>query len=107
MGAVSGGPPEFADYRRQARAWLDRPRVPFTHSVEEKLERVAACRGIVILPESTARYYVRPDVVSRPVAGTLPSDVAIAFEANRRTDHVEAFVAVAKELIPHRLEPPP
>jgi DNA-binding transcriptional LysR family regulator len=98
---------EAAALLRPAALDEDRPRVPFTHSVEEKLERVAACRGIVILPESTARYYVRPDVVSRPVAGTLPSDVAIAFEANRRTDHVEAFVAVAKELIPHRLEPPP
>jgi hypothetical protein len=32
-------------------------------SVEEKLEHVAAGRGFSVLPESTATYYQRPDVV--------------------------------------------
>jgi DNA-binding transcriptional LysR family regulator len=31
-------------------------------SVEEKLEAVAAGRGVSVLPESTARYYHRTDI---------------------------------------------
>lgn len=101
--------PEWRDAAallRPAALDEDRPRLPYTHSVEEKLERVAACRGIAFLPESTARYYVRPDVVYRHVAEILSSEVAIAFEANHRTDYVEAFVSVAKELIPRAAEAP-
>jgi DNA-binding transcriptional LysR family regulator len=61
---------------------------------------VAARRGIVILPKSTASYYVRPDVISRCIVDALPSEVAVVFETNHRTSHVEAFINAARELIP-------
>lgn len=53
--------------------------------VEVKLERVAAGSGFAVLPASTARFYRRPDVVVREVAGLGPSEVAVASIA-RRTD---------------------
>jgi DNA-binding transcriptional LysR family regulator len=92
--------PEWRDAAALLRPDEDRPRAPVTHSVEEKLEHVAARRGIVILPQSTASYYVRPDVNSRPVIDALPSEVAVAFEAGHRTAHVEAFITAATKLIP-------
>jgi DNA-binding transcriptional LysR family regulator len=92
--------PEWRDAAALLRPGEDMPRPPVTHSVEEKLEQVAAHRGIVILPKSTASYYVRSDVVSRRVADALPSEVAVAFEDDHRTGHVEAFVATAAELLP-------
>jgi DNA-binding transcriptional LysR family regulator len=92
--------PEWRDAVARLRPDYERPGVAVTHSVEEKLEQVAAHRGIAILPKSTASYYVRPDVISRPIVDALPSEVAVAFEADHRTSHVEAFVAAARELIP-------
>ena len=44
---------------------------------------VAGDRGVVILPESTARFYTRPDVTHRLVADLTPQQVALAFEASR------------------------
>jgi hypothetical protein len=43
---------------------------------------------------------VRPDVNSRPIIDALPSEVAVAFEADHRTAHVEAFITAATKLIP-------
>jgi DNA-binding transcriptional LysR family regulator len=97
-------PPDAVPEWRDAAALLhpgrDWPRSPVTHTVEEKLEQVAARRGIVILPQSTASYYVRPDVISRPIADALPSGVAVAFEADHRTSDVEAFITAAAALAP-------
>jgi DNA-binding transcriptional LysR family regulator len=92
--------PEWRDAVARLRPGQDRPHPPVTHSVEEKLEQVAARRGIVILPTSTASYYVRPDVISRRVVDALPSEVAVVFETDHRTSHVEAFITAARELIP-------
>ena len=46
-------------------------------TVEEKLERVVIDDGFVIVPESTALAYPRPDVVLRAVEGLALSDVAL------------------------------
>jgi DNA-binding transcriptional LysR family regulator len=92
--------PEWRDAAALLRPGEDRPRSPVTHSVEEKLEQVAARRGIAILPKSTASYYVRPDVISRRIVDALPSEVAVVFETGHRTSHVEAFITAATELIP-------
>lgn len=98
-------PPDAVPEWRDAVALLypgrDRSNIPITHTVEEKLEQVAAHRGLAILPSSTASYYVRPDIICRPIADSLPSEVAIAFETDHRTSYVEAFISVAGELIPH------
>jgi DNA-binding transcriptional LysR family regulator len=96
--------PEWRDAAALLRPGEDRPRSPVTHSVEEKLEQVAARRGIAILPKSTASYYVRPDVISRRIVDALPSEVAVVFETDHRTSHVEAFITAATELIPRPAE---
>jgi DNA-binding transcriptional LysR family regulator len=96
--------PEWRDAAALLRPGEDRRHTPVTHTVEEKLEQVAARRGIVILPTSTASYYVRPDIISRRIVDALPSEVAVAFETDHRTSDVEAFITAAKELIPRQAE---
>lgn len=66
-------------------------------TVEEKLEYVAAGRGITYLPLSATLLYRRPDVVYRPVADLPPDQVALAFAATARpAPLVSAFAAVAR-----------
>ncbi|NUS11871.1 MAG: LysR family substrate-binding domain-containing protein, partial [Streptomyces sp.] len=71
------------------------PQVSAVRTVEEKLEYVAAGRGLTYLPRSTARLYRRPDVVYRPVADLPPDQVALARPAGPPTAHAEAFTAAA------------
>jgi DNA-binding transcriptional LysR family regulator len=56
----------------------DDPEVPRIHSVEEKLELVAAGAGISVIPLSTATFYTRPDVIGirrqYPDRRTRPDD---------------------------------
>jgi DNA-binding transcriptional LysR family regulator len=73
---------------------LTRPNA-MSHSVEEKLEMVAAGRGIVVLPESTALFYRRPDVVGVPIEDIGPNQVAIAWDASRREPLIAEYVALA------------
>ena len=74
----------------------DRTRSPAARTVEEKLEQVAAGRGIVVLPESTAMFYTRPDVVRRYVADLAYGEVALAFDARRSSPEMEAIAAIAQ-----------
>jgi DNA-binding transcriptional LysR family regulator len=93
--------PEWRDLVAGARPsalTLDRACLPTPHTVEEKLEHVAAERGVVVLPESTAMFYTRPDVVYRYVADLPPGEVALAFEARRSSPLLEALTRTAAEL---------
>ena len=88
--------PEWRDIASEARArgGVAQPsRV--THTVEEKLELVATGRGVVVLPESTATFYRRPDVTSAPIDDIGPNQVAVAWEAGRRDALIDEFVALA------------
>jgi DNA-binding transcriptional LysR family regulator len=67
-------------------------------SVEEKLEHVAAGRGVILLPLSATRYYSRPDVVYVPVADADLDEVLLAYE--RRTALVTAFTRAARSVAP-------
>ena len=60
-------------------------------TVEEKLEYVAAGRGITYLPLSATLLYARPDVVYRPVTGLPPDEVALATAAGRTSRAAGAF----------------
>ncbi|XVV15616.1 LysR family transcriptional regulator [Actinoplanes sp. CA-131856] len=53
-------------------------------AVEEKLENVAAGRGVVVLPLSTATYYTRPDVTWARVTDIPDNQVVLAWLAERR-----------------------
>lgn len=70
------------------------------HSVEEKLEAVATGHGISVVPESTARYYTRPDITYIPVTDIPENEVHLAWTANRRSLLIEQFAELA-----HREQP--
>ena len=66
-----------------------------TATVEEKLELVAAGRGIAMVPRSVARYYSRPDLVHRPVTDAEPYEVCLAVLDGRTGKHLADFMTVA------------
>ncbi len=65
-------------------------------SVEEKLEAVAARRGITVLPESTARYYSRPDIAYLPITDIPENEVRLAWAASRRSPLITQFAELAR-----------
>jgi DNA-binding transcriptional LysR family regulator len=89
---------DAADRPRRAALSVDRANLPVMHTVEEKLEHVAAERGIVVLPESAAMFYTRPDIAYRHVRDLPHGDVAVAFEDRRPSPQVEAMVRIAVNL---------
>ncbi|MFF3360747.1 LysR family transcriptional regulator [Streptomyces misionensis] len=91
--------PEWRDVARELRTG-ERDDVPALHSVEEKLELVAAGAGICVLPLSTAAFYTRPDVVAVPVDGIGPSQVCLAWVATRRSRLIQDFADVSPSLAP-------
>jgi DNA-binding transcriptional LysR family regulator len=68
---------------------------PALRTVEEKLENVAAGRGFVVLPRSTATFYSRPDVTYTPLEDVAPNQVCLAWEASRRTPLIRDFAEIA------------
>jgi DNA-binding transcriptional LysR family regulator len=65
-------------------------------AVEEKLENVAAGRGIVVLPLSTATYYTRPDVTWSRIGGIPDNQVSLAWAAERRDPLLDEFADLLK-----------
>lgn len=70
-------------------------RTTVLRSVEEKLEYVAAGRGIIVLPLSATKHYQRPDVVYVPIIDAEPDEVLMACESGRRSQLIAAFVQTA------------
>lgn len=64
-------------------------------SVEEKLEHVAAGRGIIVLPLSATQHYTRPDVVYVPVVDAEPDQVWLAVVSGRDSAVIRDFVVAA------------
>jgi DNA-binding transcriptional LysR family regulator len=81
---------ELSTGRRQAE--------PAISIVEEKLERVAAGRGIVVFPLSTAAFYTRPDIVYVAVSDIGPTHVCLAWDSTRRSPLIAEFAAIAEGL---------
>jgi DNA-binding transcriptional LysR family regulator len=73
-------------------------------TMEEKLEHVAAGHGIAIVPLSTATFYRRPDVVYLPVEDIAPSEVALAYLADRPGEDVLILSALARETMSTRAQ---
>jgi DNA-binding transcriptional LysR family regulator len=65
------------------------------HTVEEKLELVAAQAGFVILPRSTTSFYRRPDVRVMPIEDIGPSHVTLIWDAATDNPARDAFVTAA------------
>ncbi|MGW2715492.1 LysR family transcriptional regulator substrate-binding protein [Streptomyces sp. NPDC001356] len=91
--------PEWRDVARELRTG-ECDDVPALHSVEEKLELVAAGAGICALPLSTAAFCVRPDVVAVPVDGIGPSRVCLVWVATRRSRPIQDFADAFPSLAP-------
>ena len=62
----------------------------------EAIATVAAGVGIVIVPMSLARLHQRKDVEYRPLRDGPTSTVALAWDAERTTPAVEAFVGIVR-----------
>jgi DNA-binding transcriptional LysR family regulator len=89
--------PEWRDIAVELREGTA-ARVPTFHSVEEKLEHVAAGNGISVIPLSTAGFYTRPDVVRVPIEDIGPNHVCLAWSATRRSRIIYTFADLAAEL---------
>src|ERR1700722_3986342 len=84
------------EYRRNRPA-----NVSFEAStVESELQAVASGRGISITAESTAKYYLRPGVVFRPIADMRECVMAVGYRRMENT-LVGEFIAVAKRVSDH------
>ncbi|MFD7285275.1 LysR family transcriptional regulator [Streptomyces sp. NPDC059863] len=70
---------------------------PPLRTVEEKLENVAAGRGVVVLPLSTATYYTRPDVTHVEISDIAPNQVCLAWASGRRDPLISEFASIAME----------
>lgn len=89
--------PEWRDIAVELREGTS-PGHPAFHSIEEKLEHVAAGHGIAIIPASTAGYYTRPDVTHLPVEDIEPNQVCLAWIASRRSRLIYEFVDIASDV---------
>jgi DNA-binding transcriptional LysR family regulator len=86
--------PEWRDISVELRDGTRRP-LPGIHSVEEKLEHIAAGAGFSVIPLSTANFYTRPDVVHIPVDDIGPNQVCLAWTASRRSPLIYEFAEIA------------
>ncbi|WP_066956907.1 LysR family transcriptional regulator [Streptomyces lushanensis] len=86
--------PEWRDLVA-ARGGRERRSQPLIRTTEEKLEQVAARRGVVVLPLSTALFYTRPDICHVPVDDIPPSHVRLAWAGGRHRGLVEEFTRIA------------
>jgi len=88
--------PEWRDIATEMRT-RRRPSPPVFRTVEEKLEHVAAGRGVVVLPLSTAVFYTRPDIAHSYVTDIPPNQVCLAWDATRRSQLIQDFAAIAAD----------
>jgi DNA-binding transcriptional LysR family regulator len=87
--------PEWRDIATELADPQNLPAVPHFHSVEEKLESVAAGRGVVVLPLSTATYYTRPDIAHLEIEDIGPNRVCLAWDSTRHDALIEEFAGIA------------
>jgi DNA-binding transcriptional LysR family regulator len=64
--------------------------------VEEKLEHVAAGRGISFVGRSETLFYSRPDISYVPIPELAPDQVCLAMAASRISPLAEDFLAAAQ-----------
>lgn len=87
--------PEWRDIATEVRDRRARIESPALKNVEEKLESVAAGRGITVVPESIAAFYRRDDITVAAITDIGPSEVCLAWDAARRDPLITEFVALA------------
>jgi DNA-binding transcriptional LysR family regulator len=75
-------------------------RGPTVRKATEKLEQIAAGRGIAFAPASAASSFVHPGVVYVPVDDIPPAEVAVAYREGNASSLTTAFVDAALEAVP-------
>jgi DNA-binding transcriptional LysR family regulator len=88
--------PEWRDIATELRTRTRRP-APFFHSVEEKLEHVAAGHGVCVLPLSVATFYSRVDITHVAITDIAPNQICLAWDSTRRSRVIHEFAAIAAE----------
>lgn len=88
--------PEWRDVATELRTRTRRP-APFFHSVEEKLEHVAAGHGVCVLPLSVAMFYSRVDITHVAITDIAPNQICLAWDSTRRSRVIHEFAAIATE----------
>jgi DNA-binding transcriptional LysR family regulator len=88
--------PEWRNIATELRTG-NREAIPPIATVEEKLEHVAAGRGITVLPLSTATFYSRPDVRSSLIRDIPPNRVCIAWARASRSPQIREFLTLAQQ----------
>ncbi len=91
--------PEWRDIATELRS--RHPRSASTlHSVEGKLEHVAAGHGIVVLQLSTAVFNTRPGVSHSRISDIPPNQVCLAWDSARRSRLIQDFATIAADHLP-------
>lgn len=86
--------PEWRDLPERTGDEEAGPRPSFA-TVEEKLEHVATSGGVLVLPLSTATYYLHTDVAHVPIDDVGPNEVCLAWSAGRRSPLLSEFADIA------------
>jgi DNA-binding transcriptional LysR family regulator len=83
-----------------------RPRPgPFVGNLEEQLEVIAMGRAISFLPTSVAAAtQMPPDVVAIPAADLPPTEICLAWRAQRESSAIATFVQMASSMFTERPE---
>ncbi|MEV0145866.1 MULTISPECIES: LysR family substrate-binding domain-containing protein [unclassified Nonomuraea] len=79
--------------------WTVRPGLPaFTRpaTTANAVEMVAAGTGLLLVPQSLARFHHRRDLTYRPVSDAPQSQVALAWLTEATTDLVEDFIGIVR-----------
>jgi DNA-binding transcriptional LysR family regulator len=72
-------------------------------SVDACLSLVARGVAVYVVPESAQRFYGRPNVVYRPLAGVEPASVVLVWHRETQNAAVATFVEVARRVIGEKL----
>jgi hypothetical protein len=74
----------------------------YAKTVDESLSFVARGLAVYCVPESIERFYPRPEVVFRPIAGVEPAQIVVVWRRDAQSTAVESFVQVTRSVVAER-----
>jgi DNA-binding transcriptional LysR family regulator len=75
------------------------PGDPNANGLDECLAHVGTGAAVFCVPASVGRFYVRPDVVYRPIADVEPAEIALVWRRDAQHAGIRQFVEVAREVV--------
>ncbi|MER6397289.1 LysR substrate-binding domain-containing protein [Kitasatospora sp. NPDC001603] len=73
-----------------------RPAIERPATTADAIELVAAGVGVLLVPQSLARFHHRRDLTFRTVSDAPQSQVALAWQLDRTTDLIEEFIGIVR-----------